>query len=176
MQPSRENKANHPLISDADLGRIRKMIWGMISTIRGNMERFGKNASHETERSMEMFQELDGDTLKFGIKSERDYLIKQMETGIPPQTADVPSDAIYEWSKQKGIDFTLDYERCSFAYFVSRKIWKEGTLQYREGRITTIYTNIYNMYEKKITEGLLRSIKNNLIVQAKDYLSNNKKK
>lgn len=56
---------------------------------------------------------------------------------------------IYQWSIDKGIPFDKDYKRKSFAWCVSQKIAKKGTLQHRMGARTDIYTDVV---EKLVNE------------------------
>ena len=176
MTPSRNNPANHPLISDRDLGRIRKMIWGMMATIKANMMRYDKNATYKTYASMQMYEEINGNDLEFGIQSERAPLIEGMETGR--RGGKVPNGFYYiilQWSMDKGISFPTERDRRTFAYFVSKKIAEEGTVQYRQGINPNIYSNVYGLYNKKIQEQVVANINQNIRLWADDYLNQTKK-
>lgn len=76
---------------------------------------------------------------------------------------------IKQWSIDKGIQFERESQRNTFAYFVSRKIAKEGTLLYRKGGRNDIYTpevesaysDIQDLVGERFTDVLMQSIKLN---------------
>lgn len=61
---------------------------------------------------------------------------------------------IRQWAIDKGLRFGTDRERNTFAYFVSRKIAREGTSLYRSGGRNDIYTPAFNELIEKIDNEL----------------------
>lgn len=104
--------------------------------ISENIEREGKRASGKTQESMEVSVADEG-TATVGTLSGRAYF-GALETGSKPwatQYKRVPkffADIIAEWVKAKNIDAP--------PYAIATKIMREGSKQYREGAITTVYS------------------------------------
>lgn len=76
---------------------------------------------------------------------------------------------IKQWSIDKGIRFQRESERNTFAYFVSRKIAREGTQLYRKGgrndiytpEIESAYSDIQSLVGERFTDILMEHIKLN---------------
>lgn len=103
--------------------------------IISNIDSTGRKASGRTSGSMHT-----------DISENRGILFGRMafgtlETGR--KSGKVPAgfyQIIKQWVIDKGISFDSQSERNSFAYLVSRKIAREGTLLYRTGAEADVYT------------------------------------
>ena len=121
---------------------IIRVLQDCASEVRENMESMGVNASGRTSASVRVrevgghFQIVagrDGDHAieagAFGSIQQRDTApFPTVEVGRP--AGGVPRGFYYiikEWSKEKGLTFASEKERATFAFFVSRKIAREGT-------------------------------------------------
>lgn len=79
---------------------------------------------------------------------------------------DVPNnirEIIYQWSLSKGLSFSNDNDRMRFAYFVSEKIRREGTLLYRSGQTKDIFRTPINKLRDKIKKNLLADQKQTIL-------------
>lgn len=107
--------------------------------IQANMEREGVNASGRTSKSLRVVRYKEGVMLvaSAGDRAPIITLEKGREGGdnFPAGFYQI----IKEWTREKGIPFASERERGTFAYFVSRKIRREGTERYRNN--INIYTN-----------------------------------
>lgn len=122
--------------------------------IADNIVKKGRNASGRTIESMHIDKGDKSITL-FGRKA-----FGTLETGRGP--GNVPKGfygIIKQWVIDKGLSFSTDRERNSFAYLVSRKIANEGTKLYRNGGDSDIYS-------KEIPK-TISSIKNRLGIMMK---------
>ena len=122
--------------------------------IADNIVKKGRNASGRTIESMHIDKGDKSITL-FGRKA-----FGTLETGRGP--GNVPKGfygIIKQWVIDKGLSFSTDRERNSFAYLVSRKIANEGTKLYRNGGDSDIYS-------KEIPK-TISSIKNRLGIMKK---------
>lgn len=122
--------------------------------IADNIVKKGRNASGRTIESMHIDKGDKSITL-FGRKA-----FGTLETGRGP--GNVPQGfygIIKQWVIDKGLSFSTDRERNSFAYLVSRKIANEGTKLYRNGGDSDIYS-------KEIPK-TISSIKNRLGIMMK---------
>ena len=64
-------------------------------------------------------------------------------------------EIIYRWSEAKGIQFeTEEEERGRFAYFVAKKIQKEGTKLYRSGNELDIFKTAIDTFTENLKEEL----------------------
>lgn len=103
--------------------------------IISNIDSTGRRASGRTSGSMHT-----------DVSENRGILFGRMafgtlETGR--KSGKVPAgfyQIIKQWVIDKGISFDSQSERNSFAYLVSRKIAREGTLLYRTGAEADVYT------------------------------------
>lgn len=127
--------------------------------ITDNIVKKGRNASGRTIESMHIDKGDKSITL-FGRKA-----FGALETGRGP--GNVPKGfygIIKQWVIDKGLSFSTDRERNSFAYLVSRKIANEGTKLYRNGGDADIYS-------KEIPK-TISSIKNRLGIMMKAEVVN----
>lgn len=103
----------------------------LAADIRSEMESKGVNASHRTERALNVYRYDGGVRLVIGAGEVAP--IETLEVGRPGGR--VPKgfyQIIKQWSRDKGIAFASEKERGTFAYFVSRKIAKDGTLRHKQ--------------------------------------------
>lgn len=104
--------------------------------ISENIEREGKRASGKTQDSM-VVSVTDEGTATVGTLSGRAYF-GALETGSKPwatQYKRVPlffAEIIGDWIADKGLDLN--------PFAVATKIMRKGSKQYREGAITTVYS------------------------------------
>ena len=90
-----------------------------------------------------------------GVIASNVSYFNALETGRGPfkgGTEQGLAERLYEWAGQKGINFSTDRERLSFAYALARKINKVGTQLYRNGGRTTIFSNEKEDLIRRITE------------------------
>lgn len=103
----------------------------LAAEIRSEMESNGINASHRTERALGVYRYDGGVRLVIG--SGEVAPLETLEVGRPGGR--VPKgfyQIIKQWSWDKGIAFASEKERSTFAYFLSRKIAREGTLRNKQ--------------------------------------------
>ncbi|MBQ5648137.1 MAG: hypothetical protein IIV16_03325 [Alistipes sp.] len=104
--------------------------------ISENIEREGKRASGKTQESM-VVSVTDEGTATVGTLSGRAFF-GALETGSKPwatQYKRVPlffAEIIGDWIADKGLDLN--------PFAVATKIMRKGSKQYREGAITTVYS------------------------------------
>lgn len=124
------------------------------SDIMAEMERKGENASHRTERSLEVVRYDGGVKLVFA-EGERAPM-ETLEVGRPGGA--VPKgfyEIIKQWSRDKGIAFADERERSTFAYFVSRKIAREGTRRHKQ------HEDIYSSLTRKALTDVRAEVRHN---------------
>lgn len=107
------------------------------AAIRNNMNRAKVNATGATRASI-------ADVVKeFHAYIEASPVLAKIETGNPPKgvagSRGVTFQAIELWLEAKGLDYN--------PYSVAAKINKRGTITYREGGRTDIYTDEFNKLE-----------------------------
>lgn len=140
------------LLTDRDIGKFTKLQQSFIYSVRANAKRHGKWVTGRSASLLRGDVIVDDDTItfKFGAGdggTQHAGQFGQLKTGR--KAGKVPAnlqDIIYEWSKLKGISFTSDKERESFAYFTAKKIKNEGTLQYRQGNVIDIWDSLYRQF------------------------------
>lgn len=132
--------------------------------ITENIEREGKRATGKTAEGMVVLVADEGSAV-VGTLSGRAYF-GALETGSKPwatQYKRVPkffADIIAEWAQEKGVDAP--------PYAIATKIMRKGSKQYREGAITTVYSEevdatldrinkrVMGLFDSVITESLKR--------------------
>lgn len=103
--------------------------------IASNIVSTGQNASGNTVKSIKP-EETETGAILYG----RNYF-GVLETGRKPGKGPYRfQDVIYQWSIDKGIAFRTASERKSFAWVVSKKIQEEGTLLFRKGGRSDVYS------------------------------------
>lgn len=136
------NQSDVTLILSEELNTLKDVI-------ARNLDEKGISASGKTRDSLEAIAEGTGGTL-YG----RGFFAVT-ETGR--KGGKVPKGfrlVIEQWAKDKGISFDSPRDLKSFSYFVARKIAREGTKQFREGRRTDVYTEATDIAAKNIANRL----------------------
>lgn len=134
------------------------------ANITENIEREGKRATGKTAESMQVLVADEGASV-VGTLSGRAYF-GALETGSKPwatQYKRVPkffADIIAEWAQAKGVDIP--------PYAVATKIMREGSKQYRDGEITSVFSEeiddtldrinkrVMGLFDSVISESLKR--------------------
>lgn len=116
--------------------------------IRANMAAKGINASGRTSAALQVVQ-----------RDSKIELIKAEGQNAPFGTLQygraggkVPNgfyEILKQWSRDKGLSFSSETERGTFAYFLSRKIAREGTKRHRSPR-----NDIYDEPLEKAVDGV----------------------
>lgn len=94
--------------------------------IQANMASHNINASGRTSKSLTVERYAGG--VRLISKGEKVAPFETVQFGRPGGR--VPRGFYYilkEWSREKGLTFSKESERSTFAYFLSRKIAREGT-------------------------------------------------
>lgn len=95
--------------------------------IKANMEREGENASGRTSRSI-VVESDEGITRLVG-GGDGCAPLATLESGYKGA---VSFGRLFQWSKDKGIEFDSDKERRKFTFLLKRKIAREGTRRYNK--------------------------------------------
>ena len=98
--------------------------------IETNMETQNVNASGRTVGSLAVISDNDG--LRLGLFGNTHAPLGTLEVGRAGGR--VPAgfyQIIKQWTRDKGLSFATESERGTFAYFVARKIAREGTQRHR---------------------------------------------
>lgn len=121
--------------------------------IRANMQAQNINASGRTSDALQVRQ-----------NGSRIELVKAAGENAPFQTLQygraggkVPAGFYYiikQWTRDKGLSFTNETERCTFAYFTARKIAREGTHRHE-----TPNTQVYSDPIKKATDSIGQEVR-----------------
>lgn len=125
-------------------------------TIKANMEAEGINASGRTSGSIHVEVYEGGARIVQG--GQNTAPLSTLETGRPG--GKVPAgftDILKQWSIDKGISFADEDERSAFAYFLARRIAREGTL--RSSSPKDIYTSTVQKCANDIAYIITDSIK-----------------
>lgn len=156
-------------IDDRDLGRLEKIMQSYIAAIKSNTKATGKWTTGKSCGTLSTFINGGSDFLEIGIKSSDPILVKQLETGRKPGKMP-PVDAIFQWSKDKGLSFKDDKVRRQFAFATAKKISKEGSKQYKAGRNENIYSNLYPKYKGFLVKGVNSALKTSIKLMINDIL------
>ena len=98
--------------------------------IETNMETQNVNASGSTVGSLAVISDNDG--LRLGLFGNTHAPLGTLEVGRAGGR--VPAgfyQIIKQWTRDKGLSFATESERGTFAYFVARKIARDGTQRHR---------------------------------------------
>lgn len=121
------------------------------ANITENIEREGKRATGKTAEGMAVTVADEGSAV-VGTLSGRPFF-GALETGSKPwakQYKRVPkffADIIAEWADAKGVDIP--------PYAIATKIMREGSKQYRDGAITTVYSEEIDATVERINERVM---------------------
>lgn len=98
--------------------------------IETNMETQNVNASGRTVGSLAVVSDNDG--LRLGLFGNSHAPLGTLEVGRAGGKVPVGFyQIIKQWTRDKGLQFGTESERGTFAYFVARKIAREGTQRHR---------------------------------------------
>lgn len=109
--------------------KIAEILERCKSDIQASMESEGVNASGRTSRSLQVERYEGG--VRLISRGEKIAPFETLQYGR--KEGKVPKgfyEIIKQWSIDKGITFATKSERGTFAYFLSRKIAREGTARY----------------------------------------------
>lgn len=123
--------------------------------IANNMETQGVNASGRTVGSLAVVS--DGAGVRLGLFGNNHAPLGTLEVGRAGGR--VPAGfykIIKQWTRDKGLSFATESERGTFAYFVARKIAREGTQRHR------LPVDVYST-PSKAAMGQIESILRNMI-------------
>jgi hypothetical protein len=133
--------------------------------IRSNMQAKGINASGRTSAALEVVQ-----------GGGKIALIKTQGQNAPFGTLQygraggrVPAgfyDILKQWSRDKGLSFSSEQERGTFAYFLARKISREGTQRHRSPR-----NDIYDETLEKAVDGVRQEARKYVLGNIKAVLA-----
>ena len=118
---------------------VTRELQSLAKRIAENIRRNGQTASGRSERSLVV--EETGDTVTlYG----RRYF-QSLERGTPPLGDRIQilpfAHILHRWAMDKGISFSDDRERWSFAFALAKKIKREGSALYRDGGRSDVYSN-----------------------------------
>ena len=116
--------------------------------IRANMQAKGINASGRTSAALQVRQngsrielvKVAGDNAPFGTLQ-----YGRAKGRVPRGFYDI----LKQWTRDKGLSFSSEQERGTFAYFLARKIAREGTKRHRSPR-----NDIYDEPLEKAVDGV----------------------
>jgi hypothetical protein len=133
--------------------------------IRANMQAKGINASGRTSAALEVVQ-----------GSGKIALVKTQGQNAPFGTLQygraggrVPAgfyEILKQWSRDKGLSFSSEQERGTFAYFLARKIAREGTQRHRSPR-----NDIYDETLEKAVDGVRQEARKYVLGSIKAVLA-----
>jgi hypothetical protein len=133
--------------------------------IRANMAAKGINASGRTSASLQVVQ-----------RGSKIALIKAEGQNAPFGTLQygraggrVPAgfyEILKQWSRDKGLSFSNEQERGTFAYFLARKIAREGTERHRLPR-----NDIYDKPLEKAVDGVRKEARKYILGSIKAALA-----
>lgn len=139
------------------------------SEIQANMAAKGINASGRTSRGFQVLA--DGGSIALVLSHEEKGLapmtpryIGYVQTGVAPlrtleigrPSGRVPKGFYYiikQWTRDKGLSFSRESERQTFAYFLARKIAREGTRRH------TANVQVYDVPVKKAKSIIMSDIR-----------------
>lgn len=156
------------LFSVKDLLRFKRIMAQQKLQIKSKMLLYRKWASGRTWNSLEPYARVTGSFLEVGLSSSLPIVVQSLETGRGRGKIPMDFDKIlYDWSIAKGIGFSSTRERMKFSRGLAFKIMRDGTVQFRAGRNTDIFTDTKPTYDKKITDMAIKAVHSKMIVKTK---------
>lgn len=153
----------------------------LAENIRGEMASKGVNASGRTSASIRVVAE---DTkLKLVSGGAETHTLPENSSiwtwnAAPALTLEVGRTGgnvpkgfywiLKEWSREKGLNFESEKERGTFAYFLARKIAREGTQRNREN--ITVFSPLVASTAEKVKRTYLQYVKAEIIERAKAFM------
>lgn len=150
------------IFTQADINRFERLMSQFKLQIKSKMIMYGKWVTGTTWNSITPYANCYNNTLSLGLKSSNPTVMAVQETGRKP--GKVPIDferTIFQWSMAKGIQFSSQKERWSFANAVKWKTIKEGSSQFRQGRNDDIFTKPFQTYDRQIATIIDKNFKDN---------------
>lgn len=140
-------------MADSVSNTIASILTQARDEIRANMQAQNINASGRTSAALQVRQ-----------NGSRIELVKEAGDNAPFQTLQygrlggkVPAGFYYiikQWTRDKGLQFDTESKRSTFAYFVARKIAREGTQRHE-----TPNTQVYSEPIKKAVEAVGQEVR-----------------
>lgn len=182
---SEKNAAERKKMANALQEQIIKVLNEAGNEIRANMDAKRINASGRTSASIRIHVSKGSVQLVGGTNTKHpvpDYP-RIKGTAEAPDTAPIPTlevgrvgggnppvprgfyYVIREWSRAKGLSFTSEQERSTFAFFLSRKIAREGTDRSRN------HIDVYSTPAKNARDRIEKIIKDNVANTVRGALS-----
>lgn len=156
-----------------DQSKIDRMVTDFlelkIQEIISNIDSTGQTASGDTARSIEVVKVGSNEWLLVGRA-----FIDSLERGRGPTGSGSGSgqstlqEKIYDWlpfADKYGITYDDDGERVSLSWAISKKIHKEGTKLYKEGKATGVLENVLNSKNFAIFVNTMLSYYGGVIMQ-----------
>lgn len=144
---------------------IAQILLQVREEIRANMQAKGINASGRTSAALQVVQ-----------RGGKIALIKAEGQNAPFGTLQygraggrVPAgfyEILKQWSRDKGLSFSSEQERGTFAYFLARKIANEGTQRHRSPR-----NDIYDEPIAKAVDGIRQEARKYVLGNIKAVLA-----
>lgn len=122
--------------------RIKESLEEFIEEFKSDMSEHNKNASGKVSESF-IIESTDGGIVLNNTAMPLSVLQDGREPGKVPYGF---TDILYKWSLDKGIDFSSDSERRSFAYLLGRRISERGI----EGSSDKWITELLNKFEERL--------------------------
>lgn len=119
--------------------------------IRANMAGKGINASGRTSAAIDVRQDKRG--IRLSMQGEKVAPWQTLEVGRAG--GKVPQgfySIIIQWTRDKGLQFSTEQERGTFAYFVARKIAREGTQRNRQ------HVDVWSTISQRSTQEIKKKI------------------
>lgn len=136
---------------------LRKHIETLKSDIIIQIDKSGVSATGKTKKGFEVkTTETNGQLIGYSYVGvlERGRRGGKVPTGF--------RDILLRWAQAKGISFSDSKQANQWAYFVSKKIQREGTALYRSGRTNDIFTTPINNLYKNLEQDIFNEIKNTI--------------
>jgi len=130
--------------------QIRQIMHEAVNHIRRRLEEKNINASGRTSESFQVRRVSEGkyQIIQYG---SRIAPAETLEKGRP--AGKVPKGFYYilkQWSIDKGLNFESERERGTFAYFLARRIAREGTMRSWAGNHVRVFAPVKMVVTKKL--------------------------
>lgn len=142
---------------------IEKILTDAVAEIQANLETEGINATGNTSKSIRVEKTDTGFAIVKGGQGTKTAPMSTLEIGRP--AGRVPKgfwQILYQWSKDKGIEFSSDRKRQTFSYFLSKRIAEKGTLRHIEGGVN-VYSAVLDGVVAKIQPRLNDIVKAEIV-------------
>lgn len=149
-------------MADALIYRVTQRLEQLRADIVAKIEAEGITASGRTQRSLQVVQDETGARLiaAAGDRAPIQTLEIGREAGKVPRRFYL---ILAEWSREKGMSFATERERHTFAYFLGKRIAREGTRRH------TSPVDVYSAEVQRATE----DIRNMILTSVTETIKNN---